>query len=112
MARHSLGAIAALSSDIDVCVFVTVISVAPIAMFTCSGLSRNPSITPSATGAAYFDVAVGGVVDDLVPWLLPLLHPAVSMQTPPTVSAAVSRRMCPLPIPGPFPPKPGTGQHG
>src|ERR1700751_5845011 len=98
MARDSLGVIVALSSDIDVWVFVTVMSVAPIAMFIWSGLSRNPLITPSATGITFFDVAVGGVVDDLVPWLLPLPHPAVSMQTPATVSAAVSRRMCSPPI--------------
>src|ERR1700759_1527076 len=49
MARHSLGSIVALSSDIATRLFVTVMSVAPMAVLICSGLSRNPCKAPSAT---------------------------------------------------------------
>lgn len=44
-------------------------------------------------------VVVDLVVEVLAPWLLPPLHAAVRMQTPPTASAAISRRMCSAPIP-------------
>ena len=44
-------------------------------------------------------VAVDLVVDVLVPWLLPLLHPAVRMQMLATASAAVSWRTCSSPFP-------------
>src|ERR1700731_1112670 len=94
MARHSLGAIVALSSDIEVWVFVTVISVAPMAVLTCSGVSSNPSSAVSATGGAVVVVVVDVVVDVLLLWLLALLHPAARMQMPVTASAAVSGRMC------------------
>src|SRR5271165_4677106 len=49
MGRHSLGSIVALSSDIATRLFVTVMSVAPMAVLICSGLSRNPFSAPSAT---------------------------------------------------------------
>src|ERR1700761_5664019 len=49
MGRHSLGSIVALSSDIAARLFVTVMSVAPMAVLICSGLSRNPFSAPSAT---------------------------------------------------------------
>ena len=44
-------------------------------------------------------VAVDLVVDVLVPWLLPLLHPAVRRQMLATASAAVSWRTCSSPFP-------------
>ena len=106
MARHSCGAILALSSDIEVRVFVTVISVAPIAASTCAGLSSNPSIALSATGGTNFVVVV---VDLTLPWLLPpLLHPALRMQMPATASAGTSWRM----VHTPFRRNPQTVQHG
>jgi hypothetical protein len=43
-------------------------------------------------------VAVDLVVDVLVPWLLPVLHPAVRMQMPATASAAFTwRTSSPIP---------------
>src|SRR5882757_979159 len=99
MARHSLGSIAALSSDISKWVFVTAISVAPMAVLTCSGLSSNTGSAVSARGGAVVVVVVDLVVDVLVPWLLPLLHPPVRMQMLATASAAVSRRTCSPPYP-------------
>src|SRR3981189_485932 len=98
MARHSLGSIAALSSDISKWVFVTAISVAPMAVLTCSGLSSNAGSAVSARGGAVVVVAVDLVVDVLVPWLLPVLHPAVRMQMPATASAAfIWRTSSPIP---------------
>src|ERR1700682_1006933 len=99
MARHSLGSIVALSSDISKWVFVTVISVAPMAVLTCSGLSSNAGSAVSARGGAVVVVVVDLVVDVLVPWLLPLLHPAVRMQMLATASAAVSWRTSSPPFP-------------
>src|ERR1700682_1655485 len=100
MARHSLGSIVALSSDIPKCVFVTVIPVAPIAAFTWSGLSSNPGSAVSARGGVVVVVAADLVVDVLVPWWLPLLHPAVRVQMPATAGGAVRGRMgSPPPIP-------------
>src|SRR3977135_352066 len=99
MARHSSGAIVALSSDIATGVVVTAIPVAPMAVLTCSGLSSNPGSAVSARGGAVVVVAVDLVVDVLVPWLLPVLHPAVRMQMPATASAAASRRMWSPPFP-------------
>ena len=92
MARHSLGSIVALSSDISKWVFVTAISVAPMAVLTCSGLSSNAGSAVSASGGAVVVVVVDLVVDVLAPWLLPLVHPAVRMQTLAMASAAVSLR--------------------
>src|SRR6476620_6553590 len=104
MARHSLGSIAALSSDISKWVFVTAISVAPMAVLTCSGLSSNAGSAVSASGGAVVVV----VVDLLAPWLLPLLHPAVRRQMLATASAAVSWRTSSPP----FPLSPPADQHG
>ena len=98
MARHSLGSIVALSSDIESWVFVTVISVAPITLLTCSGLSSNPGSAVSATGGGVVDMAVDVVVDVLVAWFPPTPHPAVR-QMPTTASAAVRWRMCSPPVP-------------
>jgi hypothetical protein len=94
-----LGAIVALSSDIEKWVFMTVISVAPMAMLTWSGLSSNAGSAVSASGGAVVVVAVDLVVDVLVPWLLPLIHPAVRMQMPATATAAVSWRTFSFPSP-------------
>jgi hypothetical protein len=69
MARHSVGAIVAVSSDIAVRLFVTLISAAPMAVLICSGASRNPFSAPSATGGGAFVVVVDLVVDVLEPWL-------------------------------------------
>jgi hypothetical protein len=44
-------------------------------------------------------VVVDLVVDVLVPWLLPLLHPPTRMQMLATATAAVSRRTCSPPFP-------------
>ena len=84
MARHSLGSIVALSSDIAKWVFVTAISVAPMAALTCSGPSSNPGSAVSARGGAVVVVVVDVVVDVLVPWLLPLPHPTARRHTPAT----------------------------
>src|SRR6478735_3766698 len=92
MARHSLGSIAALSSDISKWVFVTAISVAAMAVLTCSGLSSNAGNAVSARGGAVVGVVVDLVVDVLAPWLPPLLHPAVRMQMLATANTAVSWR--------------------
>ena len=62
MARHSLGSIVALSSDIAKWVFVTAISVAPMAALTCSGASNNPGSAVSARGGAVVVVVVDLVV--------------------------------------------------
>src|ERR1700682_1548471 len=99
MDRHSLGVIVALSSDIAKWVVVTAIPVAPMAVLTCSGLSSNPGSAVSARGGAVVVVAVDLVVDVLVPWLPPPLHPAVRMQMMATASAAFVGRMLSPPIP-------------
>ena len=49
MARHSLGFIMPLSSDIATPLSMTLMSVAPMAVLICSGLSRNPFSAPCAT---------------------------------------------------------------
>ena len=62
----------ALLSDIEAWLFVTVIPVAPIAAFTCSGLTSNPASSRSARGRGIIDRVV--VVDSALPIVLP--HPA------------------------------------
>jgi len=71
---------------------VIVISVAAMAVLTCSGLSSNAGNAVSARGGAVVVVVVDLVVDVFAPWLPPLLHPAVRMQMLATASAAVSWR--------------------
>jgi hypothetical protein len=84
----------ALLSDIEVWVFVTVIPVAAITTFTCSGPSSNPASSRSTTGRGIIDRVV--VVDSTLPWELP--HPAVGTQMTATASAAVGWRMCSSPF--------------
>src|SRR5271156_1628963 len=71
MGRHSLGSIVALSSDIATRLFVTFMSVAPMTVLICSGLSRNPFSASSATALliARDDVSTGDsdVVGVMVP---------------------------------------------
>jgi hypothetical protein len=93
----------ALLSDIEVWAFVTVIPVAPILPFTCSGLSSNPASSRSTKGRGIIDRVV--VVDSALPILLP--HPAIRTQMTATASAAVGWRMCS----SPFQPCP-TDQRG
>src|SRR6185312_6560573 len=83
-----------LLSDIEVWVFVTVIAVAPIATFTCSGLSSNPASSRSTRGRGIIDRVV--VVDPALPFVPP--HPAIRMQITATPRAAVGWRMCSSPI--------------
>jgi len=85
----------ALLSDIEVWVFVTVIAVAPIATFTCSGLSSNPASSRSTRGRGIIDRVV--VVDPALPFVLP--HPAIRTQMTATASAAVGLAHVFLPIP-------------
>ena len=59
----------ALLSDIEVWVLVTVIAVAPIAAFSCSGLSSNPASSRSTTGRGIIDRVV--VVDVTLPLFFP-----------------------------------------
>src|ERR1700730_5594154 len=91
MARHSLGFMVALSSDIASCLLVTAIAVAPITGLICSGLSNNASSSRSTTGRGMSDVLV--VVDLTLVWLLPEPQPAPRMQMPTTANAAVKWRI-------------------
>jgi hypothetical protein len=93
----------ALLSDIEVWVSVTIIPVAPIAAFTCSGLSSNPASSRSTRGRGIIDRVV--VVDPALPFVLP--HPAIRTQMTATASAAVGWRICS----SPFQPCP-TDQRG
>jgi hypothetical protein len=94
MARHSAGAMVALLSDIAVWVSVTVIAVAPIAAFTCSGLSSNPGSSRATTGRGIIDGVVVG--DSALPLVPP--HPAIRTQMTATATAAVGWRMCSSPF--------------
>src|SRR5262245_25546396 len=94
MARHSGGAMVALLSDIEVCVSVTVIAVAPIAAFTCSGLSSNPASSRSTRGRGIIVRVV--VVGSALPVMV--LQPAVRMQMAATASVAIGWRKIFLPI--------------
>src|SRR5689334_6789959 len=94
MARHCLGSIVALSSEIAERVLVIVISVAHMAALAARGRAANPGSAVSGSGGAVVVVVVDSVVDVLVPCLLPLLHPMVRTQTPATASAAASWRTC------------------
>ena len=79
----------ALLSDIDVWLFVIVIPTAPIATFTCSGLSSNPASSRSTRGRGIIDrVVVGDSALLFVP------HPAIRTQMTATARAAVGWRMC------------------
>ena len=65
MAKHSLGVIVALSSDIASRVCVIFISMVPMTVLICSAGSSNPPSPRSATGGAVV-VFVVDVVDNLV----------------------------------------------
>ena len=84
----------ALLSDIEVWVFVTVIPVALMAAFTCSGLSGNPASSRLTRGRGIMDRVV--VVDSALLIVLP--HPAIRTQMTATASAAVGWRMCSSPL--------------
>src|ERR1700751_6043716 len=91
MARHSLGFIVALASDIAACLLVTAIFPAPIMGLICSGLSSKSSSSRSTTGRGMSDLMV--VVDLTLAWLLPAPQPALRMQMPTTANAAVKKRI-------------------
>lgn len=96
MARHSLGCIVALSSDIASCFLVTAIPFAPITGLICSGLSNNVFSSRSTTGRGMNDVVA--VANGLATWLL-TPQPALRMQRPATANTAVEWRISFIPIP-------------
>src|SRR5512139_390217 len=96
MARHSGGAMVALLSDIEVAVFATIIAVAPMAAFTCSGVSSSPTRSRSTRGRAMTDGPPGGVT----PWpFVVVAQLATRTHITATATAAAGWR-----IPSPSPP--------
>src|ERR1700736_3447087 len=83
-----------------------------MAVLARSGLSSTPSSAPSATGGTKVVVAVDLIADVLVPWLLPLLHPAVRTQMAATASAPISWHMRSSPIPAVTPTDPRGANPG